>query len=73
MWLGFIAKSTYQQGIGHLMTDKPNVFVPMLFYAVFAVGLVVFAVAKNIKSQTPCPNFCPRCSNLVEGLACSVA
>lgn len=44
LWLGFIAKPMYQQGIGHLMADKPNVPVAMLFYALFAVGLVVFAV-----------------------------
>ena len=45
LWLGVIAKPLYQQGIGHLMADKPNVPVAVLFYALFALGLVVFAVA----------------------------
>ena len=44
LWLGFIAKPIYVQGIGHLMADKPNVPVAVLFYALFAIGLVVFAV-----------------------------
>ena len=44
LWLGVVAKPMYQQGIGHLMADKPNVPVAMLFYALFGLGLVVFAV-----------------------------
>ncbi len=44
LWLGFIAKPLYQQGIGHLMAERPNVPVAVLFYAVYAVGLLVFAV-----------------------------
>ena len=44
LWLGFIAKPIYQQGIGHLMAERPNVPVAMLFYAVYGVGLLVFAV-----------------------------
>jgi uncharacterized membrane protein len=44
LWLGVIAKPLYQQGIGHLMTDKPNVPVAVLFYALFGLGLVIFAV-----------------------------
>lgn len=47
LWLGVIAKPIYQQGIGHLMADKPNVPAAVLFYALFAVGLVVFAVVPN--------------------------
>jgi uncharacterized membrane protein len=33
----------YQQGIAHLMADKPNVPVATLFYALFGLGLMVFA------------------------------
>ena len=45
LWLGVIAKPLYQQGIGHLMTETPNVPVAVLFYALFAVGIVVFGVS----------------------------
>lgn len=44
LWLGFIAKPLYLQGIGHLMAEKPNVAAAVLFYALFGLGLVVFAV-----------------------------
>lgn len=44
LWLGIIAKPIYQQGIGHLMTDKPNAPAAVLFYLLFGIGLVVFAV-----------------------------
>jgi uncharacterized membrane protein len=47
LWLGVIAKSIYQQGIGHLMAAKPNLPVAALFYALFAAGLMFFAVAPN--------------------------
>jgi uncharacterized membrane protein len=44
LWLGVIAKPMYQQGIGHLMADKPNLAAAVLFYALFGLGLVTFAV-----------------------------
>nr|WP_315489101.1 DUF2177 family protein [uncultured Rhodoferax sp.] len=45
LWLGLIAKPLYQQGIGHLMTDTPNVPVAVLFYLLYALGVVIFAVS----------------------------
>jgi uncharacterized membrane protein len=45
VWLGLIAKPLYAQGIGHLMAPTPNVPVAVLFYALYALGLVIFAVA----------------------------
>jgi uncharacterized membrane protein len=45
LWLGLIARPLYQQGIGHLMAERPIVPAAALFYAVYTLGLVVFAVA----------------------------
>ena len=45
LWLGVIAKPLYQQGIGHLMADKPNVGVAVAFYLLYAAGVVIFAVS----------------------------
>ncbi len=45
IWLGFIAKPIYLRGIGHLMAEQANVLVAVLFYAMFPVGVMVFAVA----------------------------
>jgi uncharacterized membrane protein len=45
LWLGVIAKPMYQQGIGHLMAEKPNVGVAVVFYLLYALGVVIFAVS----------------------------
>jgi uncharacterized membrane protein len=47
LWLGVVAKSMYQQAIGHLMADQPKVSAAIVFYVLYAVGLLVFAVAPN--------------------------
>ena len=48
VWLGWIARPFYQSGIGHLMGDQINVPAGLIFYAVYAVGLVVFGVARPL-------------------------
>ncbi len=45
LWLGVVAKPIYQQAIGHLMAAKPNVGVAVLFYLIYAAGVVIFAVS----------------------------
>ena len=45
LWLGVVAKPMYQEGLGALMLEQPNWPVAALFYALFAVGLVIFGVA----------------------------
>lgn len=47
LWLGLIAKTIYQQGIGHLMAERPNFWVAALFYCIFALGLMLFAVVPH--------------------------
>lgn len=44
LWLGLIAKPLYQQAIGHLMAAQARVPVAVLFYLIYAGGLLVFAV-----------------------------
>jgi uncharacterized membrane protein len=45
VWLGLVARPLYAQGIGHLMAPAPRFGIALLFYAVYALGLTVFAVA----------------------------
>ena len=47
IWLGVVAKSFYQEGIGHLMAERPVVSVAIAFYILYAIGLVFFAVVPN--------------------------
>lgn len=50
LWLGVVAKGLYQRQIGHLMLPIPNWPVAFLFYLLFVVGLVLFAILPAIKS-----------------------
>jgi len=52
LWLGVIAKPMYQQGIGHLMAEKPNVGIAVLFYLLYALGVVIFAVSPQHNSSS---------------------
>lgn len=51
IWLGFIAKDLYRNGIGHLMAEKPNMTAAVLFYLLFIGGLVYFAVAPGLAAD----------------------
>lgn len=44
IWLKYIALSFYREQIGHLMLDKPNLGIALLFYLFYVVGVVVLAV-----------------------------
>jgi len=48
VWLGVIAKPWYQQGIGHLMAAEPNWVAGALFYLMFPLGLLLFAVVPGL-------------------------
>ncbi len=45
LWLGIIAKSMYQQAIGHLMAEQPKLLAAVAFYVLYSAGLMIFAVA----------------------------
>lgn len=51
IWLGLIAKPWYQAGMGHLMAPSPNLPAAGLFYALFPVGLMLFAVMPHFASE----------------------
>jgi uncharacterized membrane protein len=48
-WLGFVAKSAYRSWIGPLMRDEIHVTAAVLFYLVYVVGLVIFAISPALK------------------------
>jgi len=43
-WLGLIAAPLYRDALGPLMADPVNLPAAVVFYLVYALGLVVFAV-----------------------------
>jgi len=44
IWLKYIALDFYRAQIGHLMTDKPNLGIALLFYLFYIVGVIILAV-----------------------------
>ena len=52
LWLGVLAKPLYQKGLGALMLEQPLWAVAALFYALFALGLVIFGVAPQEPSRS---------------------
>jgi len=44
LWLGFVAKGYYQSQIGALLLERPNLPVAALFYALYIVGILIFAL-----------------------------
>ncbi len=50
IWLGTVAKSFYRNEIGSLLLDKFNIPVAILFYVMYVVGIVIFAVAPALNS-----------------------
>jgi len=49
LWLGVIAKGFYTSRLGSLMLPTPRLDIAAVFYVVYAVGLVVFAVAPALR------------------------
>jgi len=50
LWLGHIAKTFYFSRLGELLLDKPNLGVAAVFYAVYVIGIVIFAVGPALQS-----------------------
>jgi uncharacterized membrane protein len=51
VWLGLIAPGWYQQGLGPLLAPQPDLAAAALFYFVYPLGLVIFAVAPQAGTQ----------------------
>lgn len=52
LWLGVVAKSFYAERMGDLMLAQPRWLVAILFYLVFIVGLVYFAIASGLDARS---------------------
>lgn len=52
LWLGVIAKNLYQKQIGHLMAEQVNWTAAMMFYLLFIVGILIFAVLPSVEKDS---------------------
>jgi len=44
VWLGLFAKKMYQSQIGYILAKKPNWYAAIVFYILYIVFLLIFAV-----------------------------
>ena len=52
IWLNFIAKNLYATRIGHLLAEKPNLIPALIFYLIFVVGVIVFAIIPGYETKS---------------------
>ena len=51
VWLGWVARSFYVAQLGDLMRPQPGLVAAGLFYAIYAAGLVHFAVLPGLRED----------------------
>ncbi|MDH3579434.1 MAG: DUF2177 family protein [Hyphomicrobiales bacterium] len=49
LWLGLIARKFYFDRLGELLLERPNLGAAAAFYAVYVVGIIIFAVAPALR------------------------
>jgi uncharacterized membrane protein len=52
VWLGFVARTCYDKYIGFLLAPSPNWLAAIIFYLLFVVGILVFAVLPGQSLKT---------------------
>jgi uncharacterized membrane protein len=50
IWLSFVAKGFYQKYLGYLMAPQVNFLPAVIFYLLYAAGIIWFVVYPNLKS-----------------------
>ena len=48
IWISFVARGLYQGEIGSLLAPQPRLAPAAVFYAVYAAGVLIFAVAPGL-------------------------
>lgn len=52
VWLGLVARGFYQRHLGYLMRPQVNWTAAIVFYLLFVVGIVLFAVKPALEAQS---------------------
>lgn len=52
LWLAVIAKNLYQSALGNLLADKPNLGAAGIFYLLYPLGVVYFAISPALASAS---------------------
>lgn len=49
-WLGWVARGFYRQHLAHLLARRTNWAAAIVFYLLFVLGLLIFAVVPGLKA-----------------------
>lgn len=52
LWLGVVAKNLYQKNLAHLLSPTVNWPAALLFYFIYIVGIILFAVRPALAGQS---------------------
>ncbi len=52
VWLGFVSRDYYQQKLGYILSPTVNWTPAILFYLLFVVGIIYFAVAPALAQRS---------------------
>ena len=52
VWLGVVAAGFYQKHLGHLLADQVRWAPALLFYLLFILGILVFAVVPGLSASS---------------------
>ena len=52
IWLSQVARGFYFERLGDLLLDKPNMAAAGIFYAVYVIGVMIFAVAPALRADS---------------------
>lgn len=51
VWLGLVSRSFYRRHLGPLLLEKPNWLAGVVFYLLFVVGVMIFAVLPAVDAD----------------------
>jgi len=52
LWLGVLAKNFYQNSLSHLLSPAVNWPAALLFYLMYIIGIIVFAVRPGLEEAS---------------------
>lgn len=52
LWLTVIANKFYKSQIGSLLLEKPNMVAAVVFYVIYVIGVVVFALLPALEKDS---------------------
>lgn len=51
-WIGVIANSFYKANIGDLLSTTPNYYAAVIFYILYALGIMYFSILPALKEES---------------------